>query len=44
VWKFLEIASYVAAPLAYGLLIEFLFQWVRGRRGAGGEGQTERLE
>ncbi len=33
-WKVLEIASYVVAPLAYGLAVELLFEWIRRRRGA----------
>jgi hypothetical protein len=37
--KFLEIASYVVIPLAWGLAAEFLFEWLRRRRsGCPGQG------
>jgi hypothetical protein len=34
VWEALRIAAYVVLPLAYGLLVEYLFERVRRKRGA----------
>ena len=40
VWKALEIAALIVAPLAWGLLVDFVFERLRRRRSArGGEGE-----
>ena len=35
-WDFAEIILLIAAPLAWGLLVEYVFERFRRRRGAGG--------
>ena len=39
--RFLEIASYVVLPLAWGLGVEFLFEWARRRRARAGPEDRE---